>query len=46
MKYDFFAQRLKGGAGFEDEPNIAAPMGKEPLTITEIEDDDDDSLLY
>jgi transitional endoplasmic reticulum ATPase len=46
MKYDFFAQRLKGGAGFEDEPNIAAPMGKEPLTITEIEEDDDDSLLY
>jgi len=37
LKYEFFAQRLKGG-GFEEEPIIAAPMGKVPLTITEIED--------
>ncbi|KAJ1268405.1 hypothetical protein BS78_07G132200 [Paspalum vaginatum] len=43
MKYNFFAQRLKSG-GFgsleEEEPIIAAPMGKEPLTITEIEEDE------
>ncbi|CAL5002242.1 unnamed protein product [Urochloa decumbens] len=44
LKYDFFAQRLKGGGGFEEEPNIAAPMGKEPMTITEIEDDDETAL--
>lgn len=43
MKYDFFAQRLKGG-GFEDETIIAAPMGTQPLTITEIEEEDDSSL--
>ncbi|KAG2583816.1 hypothetical protein PVAP13_6KG246000 [Panicum virgatum] len=47
LKYEFFAQRLKGGS-FEEEPIIAAPMGKEPLTITEIENDeatmDEDSL--
>ncbi|PVH36900.1 hypothetical protein PAHAL_6G193900 [Panicum hallii] len=39
LKYEFFAQRLKGG-NFEEEPIIAAPMGKGPLTITEIEDDE------
>jgi transitional endoplasmic reticulum ATPase len=50
LKYEFFALHLKGGSfgGFDKEPIIAAPMGKEPLTITEIEDDDtamnDDSL--
>ncbi|CAL5012304.1 unnamed protein product [Urochloa decumbens] len=44
LKYDFFAQRLKGGGGFEEEPNIAAPMGKEPMTITEIEDDDETAM--
>ena len=47
LKYEFFAQRLKGGS-FEEEPIIAAPMGKEPITITEIENDeatmDEDSL--
>ncbi|KAF8701977.1 hypothetical protein HU200_033311 [Digitaria exilis] len=45
LKYEFFAHRFKGGGGgfgggFEEEPMIAAPMGKEPMAITELEDDE------